>query len=94
MKAYEVIDTPEKWCQHMVARDRNGLRTDASSPNAVAFCMYGALYRAYAVKQPEEYALHLYRLRKEIAPQMISQFNDNPRRKHEEVISLLKRLDI
>ena len=96
MKAYEVIDTPEKWCQNSVAKDRHGLAASANDSNAVSFCIYGALHRAYVGVDGagNEYHPHAERIRKEIAPLTISQFNDNPRRKHEEVISLLKRLDI
>lgn len=96
MKAYEVIDTPEKWCKGHVAVNAEGIPLDVYSKNATAFCIYGALHIAYLGQKYDGpgYNEHAKRIRQEIAPQTISQFNDNPRRTHEEVISLLKRLDI
>lgn len=47
MKAHELIDKPEKWCQGTFARDKNGLPVSLWRSDAVAFCARGALLRAY-----------------------------------------------
>ena len=45
MKAYELLDSPEKWTKGVMARDANGEHVLHDSPNAVCWCMLGAIER-------------------------------------------------
>jgi hypothetical protein len=47
IKAYELIDAPEKWTQGVLARMADGTPCSAHDPQAVAFCVSAAVQRAY-----------------------------------------------
>lgn len=38
-----LLADPEKWTRHAYARDAEGVQKKASSPDAVCFCMVGAM---------------------------------------------------
>jgi hypothetical protein len=38
-----LIDTPEKWTQDAWARDKDGKRLEYSDPDAVCYCVFGAV---------------------------------------------------
>lgn len=40
-----VIDTPAKWTKEVLARDASGRKIRPSSPDAVCFCIFGAIDR-------------------------------------------------
>lgn len=63
MKAHELIDSPEKWCRHHFAMNSNGCATDHYDQLAVAFCVMGALHRAYGERQTHAAALGKLRRR-------------------------------
>ncbi len=44
---YDLIKTPKQWTQGMYAKDADGDKCNYNSPNAVCFCLSGALNRAY-----------------------------------------------
>ena len=44
LRAADIVD--QGWCQGAVARQENGCATNASNPQAVAWCIYGALLKA------------------------------------------------
>lgn len=44
-EARKLIETPERWTKYALARTKQGEHVDASSPDAVCFCGYGAIYR-------------------------------------------------
>lgn len=93
MKAYEVIDSPEKWTQGYYATDANGKQTTSLSNDAICWCAIGALMKAYADDKDGNYALAFRKLNGAIRYDIIN-WNDAPGRTWEEVHGLLKELDI
>jgi hypothetical protein len=47
MKAYELLSSPETWCQESPAEDRLGNKLQAFDPQAAKWCALGAIQRAY-----------------------------------------------
>lgn len=63
-KARGLISEPECWIQGQSARNSRGIAVDVADKDAVAFCAYGAIYRArldlgieksYAVRTLRDY---------------------------------------
>lgn len=98
MKAYELLDKPEKWTQGTSARNHRHLSVDPNSPSAVCFCLLGAIDRCYpnykerieVEDKIRERLAHIQNV-KEV---FISEWNDNYQRTFEEVHNLLKTLDV
>lgn len=42
-RARALIESPTRWCQHMMARDTAGTRCDADDPTAACWCANGAV---------------------------------------------------
>jgi hypothetical protein len=51
MKAHELLNSAEAWCQESPAEDRQGNKLQALDPRAVKWCALGAIQRAYPVSQ-------------------------------------------
>ena len=95
MKAYKYLQ--RGWCQGAVARDVAGEEVPAGSPEAVAWCLTGALQRAYGFynltdKLAESLAKVEARLRG--VGGSASEWNDAPDRTQGEVVALLWELNL
>ena len=53
MKAHELLNSPQAWCQHSPAKDACGNKRYASDPRAVSWCALAAIHKAYAPSQRE-----------------------------------------
>lgn len=96
MKAYEVLEQ-FGWCQGSAAIDNNGQEVGVLSNDAIRFCTIGAVAKAYIPTDNarDELSLKMQgRIRDALGLYSISNWNDAPERTEEEVIALLKRLDI
>jgi hypothetical protein len=51
MKAYELLNSPEAWCQESPAKDPRGNKLEAIDSRAVKWCALGALQKAYPPSQ-------------------------------------------
>src|ERR1700759_3129167 len=51
MKAHELLNSAEAWCQESPAEDRQGNKLQALDPRAVKWCVLSAIQRAYPVSQ-------------------------------------------
>jgi hypothetical protein len=51
MKAHELLNSPEAWCQESPAEDLHGNKVAALHPGAVKWCALGALQKAYPPSQ-------------------------------------------
>lgn len=97
MKAWELLDGPEKWTQGEGARDENGVPVYYNAKNAVCWCLMGALAKCYGSLTPDWYAAvdkvndALTQKHKNI---LVIKWNDDPNRTWQEVHDLLKELDI
>lgn len=88
MKAYELLDTEDKWRQGWFASDKNGKDVNSRNENAVKWCVVGAINRCYGGGSEE-----FYKLAQNIR-QNPANWNDNLRRTYKEVYDKLKELDI
>mgnify|MGYP001617979934 CR=1 FL=1 len=108
MKAYELLGDESKWCQKSFAVDVHGLGICAGDPQAVAWCLDGALLRCYYVEahtrdqSPADTRYSSVYCQVADALQAgepgiwggVSVWNDDPTRTYADVVGLLKRLDI
>jgi hypothetical protein len=51
MKAHELLNSSEAWCQESPAEDRQGNKLQALDPRAVKWCALGAIQKAYPASQ-------------------------------------------
>ena len=54
MKAHELLNAPQAWCQDSPAKDARGHKRYASDPRAVSWCALAAIHKAYAASQREQ----------------------------------------
>ena len=54
MKAHELLNSSEAWCQESPAEDRQGNKLQALDPRAVKWCALGAIQKAYPASQWRE----------------------------------------
>jgi hypothetical protein len=101
MKAWQLLDSPEKWTQGVFARDKHGWECDWRSEEAVRWCVKGALNCCYLKvgDSASEYCRILdkiYGHLKENDPEFTSltDWQDSPQRKFEEIRSVLQELDV
>lgn len=89
MKAFELLETEDKWTRFVAARDKDGTAVLVSDADGVCFCMMGAVAKCYP---GEQYFKHINTLQHAIRD--IPAWNDAPERTHAEVVAMLKKLDI
>jgi hypothetical protein len=98
MKAWELLSSRHRWTKRAFARLENGDETESTDPDAVCWCVGGAIERIYPdvceIRVKIYIKLNQY-LRKEFkydgGP---INWNDIPTTTHEEVVRVLKELDI
>lgn len=100
-KAHEILSKESSWHKGSVAKDRYGLSVEYNDDSAVSFCVLGAICRCYPEDKREEVksrvcdklakmGFSLFR-----SPNVtIFSWNDNPERTQNEVVDLLRRLDV
>ena len=54
MKAYELLSSPDTWCQESPAEDAHGNRVPAFHPDAVKWCALAAIQKTYPPLQWEQ----------------------------------------
>jgi hypothetical protein len=94
MKAYELIPTPDKWCQGYDAMDEDGNETAWDDPDAARLCMLAAICRVYPPKTEGYYQALKKLCNGPIRWLVIQNFNDNPHTSHADVLRLLKTNDV
>ena len=87
----ELLEDPKRWTQREDARAANGNYTYPDSPDAVCWCLYGAMKKIY----PDIYAYNAIRdtVIKKLNGGIVF-WNDATGRTHEEVLNLCKELGI
>ena len=94
--ARAVIDRPEKWTKHAMARDANRHSVPVSQPDAVRFCSVGALEKTILARNGvsgtvDEEARILLTLAVGVltnSTNSVVWFNDSRRTKHEDVMQV------
>lgn len=87
-EARDLIANPEHWTQGVAAKSANGTPVMPSAECATSFCMYGALIRK-AVEYSAHLPLLVIALRTALHGSFISEYNDAPHRKHEDVLAMM-----
>jgi hypothetical protein len=93
MKTYELLDTPEKWTKEVFARDCKGDEVDPESPEAVCWCVKGALQKCYP-NYDDRWEAAYHRLLEVRKYKHIVDWQDDPRTTYEEIIKVLKLADV
>jgi hypothetical protein len=91
MKCHELLSDSSKWTQGASARDARGYSLDPREPNAVCWCITGALCVCY--KDFNERTNKVKTLN-DVLKSRAPYWNDTPGRTYDEVVTLLRELDI
>lgn len=93
MKAYELLNTPDKWCKESLALTKDGEEVLANDPNAVKFCIVGAIQKCYLNNAPSFYFKLLNYIDNKHSLS-VGMFNDLETTTYEDVYNLLRELNI
>lgn len=92
MKIHEFL-TEDKWCQTFTAIKADGTPTTSKSPEAVRWCLMGAIPMCYP---EDQFGPIMAKLERRIWERghgcVVGSFNDN--HGHAEVVALCKELDV
>lgn len=95
-RAWKLLEQTD-WCKRSYARDRFDCPTDLNDPSACRFCMVGAIRRVYPATSVQNILAKIKDKLFNNATNHISTvflWNDASVRTKDQVISLLKELDI
>lgn len=96
MKIKELLNSPEKWTQSAYAKDAVGDSCSSTEPQAVCWCLLGAIHRCYP--EPKEsdkvWRKILAAITLESHFVSISSFNDNEETTFEQVRDILEMADV
>ena len=102
-KARSILDKPENWTRHVMARNKDGVEGQFEQPSARKFCIAGAVYRATndigdcdttyraAAMSWLDTALHERSERTGFRFADVVTFNDYAFRTHKDVVELFDR---
>jgi len=95
-RAWKLLEQTE-WTQGCAARNKHGTPVPFSSPVACCFCTVGAIAKVYKARgyvvDDKLTQLENYLASRQLKPQ-VATWNDQDGQTKEEVISILKELDI
>lgn len=89
MKAWELLDSPEKWCKGANALTSDGMEVSACDPRACRWCLEGALRKCYG-----SFDLKIQAVRDALNTHYVFEWNDAPERTFEEVRNALIAADV
>lgn len=92
MKAYEVLESPEKWTTGTCFRNAEGEAVPYSQ-DAACCCVYGALALAYGGTSTSKFRRAVLEI-EVVVGSAVGTWNDAPGRTHAEVVALLKKLNL
>lgn len=93
MKLHKLLSDPSKWTKKAIARDANNNKVGSGDPTAVCFCLIGAVFKLHPFSFDDRQNLY-EKIETKVPRGDIVGWNDAPERTHEEVLALLKELDI
>lgn len=99
MKMHELLASSDNWTRCAMARDQDGLHTATKSPDARSWCLMWAFmycYRRTDDASRNERVVAAFRLYTTfpLNDMPMLTWNDAPDRTHDEVLQLLKHLDV
>jgi hypothetical protein len=100
MKAYNLINKPQKWCKNYEALDNQGNPVNPINMSACRFCLLGAITRCY---QDDDIRKEIYKKLIQInnlsskyhysePEDILAEFNDE--HTHKDVYSLLRKANV
>lgn len=95
----ELLSDPARWARCQVAANKAGETVCANHPEAVRWCVLGAVEKVYGFEDLPKVKHIKGRLRAAVAemfgcPRQVSDWNDDYSRTHEEVLALVTQLNI
>ena len=84
----ELFEDEKRWTQFAEARDQGGGSVGADSPDAVSFCLYGAVQRIYQKKDRDE----VFNKLTQITHCSVIYFNDSLGYKEKKTINDIRKL--
>lgn len=100
MKRYRTVAallaSPKRWTKRAYARNARSRCADVDGPNATRFCLTGAIDRVYpgAVQSNNAHMKVCDILCARLLPNSAILFNDSPRTKHSDILSVVKAAGI
>jgi hypothetical protein len=105
MKAHELLNSPETWCQESPAEDPQGNKLQAFDPRAVRWCALGTIQKTYPPSQWAEAMDRLLRalsvsergltqMKKSDKACCLMEWNDDRQSSFLEIREILLRADI
>jgi hypothetical protein len=105
MKAHELLNSPEAWCQEAPAEDRRGVRFSVFDPHASKWCTLAAIQKTY---DPAQWEAVMDRLLRELGVSeqgltrmnksdkacCLMEWNDDPQNSLKEIWEILYLADI
>lgn len=91
MKAWELLSKPGAWTKGTFAKNVQGIMRNSLDSDACCWCAMGAISRCYT-ESPSGTQPFIDKLSLRIGH--IPSWNDHPDRTQEDVVSILKELDI
>ncbi|TXH42677.1 MAG: hypothetical protein E6Q97_35280 [Desulfurellales bacterium] len=88
MKVSELLDSPDKWCQHAYAKNIEGAPVSSYASGACSWCLIGAINTCYPLlvdPDRQEHDMVMDRLKEVIGITNVATWNDDPSRTFEEV---------
>lgn len=94
----DILCSPDKWSKGHLAKDKNGNHTYPEDKKAYSFCLFGAMIKAYGLKDITLPKLRVEKilLNRELHGKIttIARFNDDPTTTYEMVMELVKETGI
>lgn len=96
IQARELIQNEKNWCKLAPARNKSGACTYLDSPEACKFCAIGALAKVAEANNGRfhnnlVYSMTLDHLSKQLDWKSITEFNDDPKTTHQDILSLFDK---
>lgn len=86
----DLLSDPGKWTQGSYGKTSKGTDTWGNDPNAVSFCLLGAIQRVTNDRSASSLFMFISQLTSKIERENIVKFNDDPNTTHEDVVLFLK----
>jgi hypothetical protein len=96
MKAWQLLEEKD-WCQYALAKDSQGFPVRSNSSQACCFCVIGLLAAVADTSLKDSFSSSYSCLEAHIEKTFnltVVRWNDHPERTKEEVLAVLKELDI
>lgn len=110
MKKYktvrDLLSNKARWTRHAAGRNKKNQPVDVKNKECVKFCLLGAIIRVYNYPMRKKMVNKLNNALNQFNPNYyplldewgnqanIATFNDSKNRKHEEILSILKKANI